>query len=344
MPGPHRLTVREIAVLVGGQVEGPADSALAGIAPLDRAGPTDLSFLASGRYLQYFQRTSAGAVLLSPEFRTVRGGPASRILVEDPHRALARLVPEWFGTPEMAWGVHASAQVARGARWQGRVAIGPGACIGTAVELGADCRVDAFAMIGNRCRLGDGCHIESHATLEDGTELGRGVRVRRGARVGGPGFGFIQIHESHERIPPVGRCVLHDGVEIGANSTLDRGSVSDTVIGAGTKIDSLVHIGHNVRIGSRCLIMAQVGIAGSTIVEDDVILAGQAGLAGHLRVGARARVGAQAGVIGDVAAGETVSGYPARPHREVLRQVAALKRLAPLVKHLEEVPRRDVGR
>jgi UDP-3-O-[3-hydroxymyristoyl] glucosamine N-acyltransferase len=343
MPAPHRLTVREIATLVGGQVEGPADAALTGIAPLDRAGPADLSFLASGRYLQYFQHTSAGAVLLGPEFRTVRGGPASRILVEDPHAALARLVPEWFGAPSATWAVHASARLGRGTRWRGRVAIGTGVQIGTGVELGANCRVDAFATIGDGCRLGDDCHVESHATLEDGTELGRGVRIRRGARVGGPGFGFVPRSGAHERIPPVGRCILHDGVEIGANSTVDRGSVGDTVIGPGTKVDSLVHVGHNVRIGAHCLVMAQVGIAGSTVVEDDVVLAGQAGLAGHLRVGAGARVGAQAGVIGNVAAGDSVSGYPARPHREVLRQAAALKRLAPLVTHLEELARRHDG-
>jgi UDP-3-O-[3-hydroxymyristoyl] glucosamine N-acyltransferase len=170
------------------------------------------------------------------------------------------------------------------------------------------------------------------------------VLVRTGARVGGPGFGFSAVSGGgYQRVPHPGRCRVSDDVEIGRNSTVDRGSVGETVIGPGTKIDALVHVGHNVRIGARCLIMAQTGIAGSTVVEDEVVLGGQAGLAGHLRVGAGARIAAQAGVIGDVTPGSTVSGYPARAHREVLRQAAALKRLTPLVTRLEEVAR-DHGR
>ncbi|MDQ4079460.1 MAG: UDP-3-O-(3-hydroxymyristoyl)glucosamine N-acyltransferase, partial [Gemmatimonadota bacterium] len=146
---------------------------------------------------------------------------------------------------------------------------------------------------------------------------------------------------AHQKIPHVGRCIIGDDVEIGANTTIDRGSIDDTVIGPGTKIDNLVHVGHNVRIGSLCLVMAQVGIAGSSHVEDGAILAGQVGLSGHLTVGKGARLGAQAGVFGDVPAGETWSGYPARPHKEALRAYAALFRLSGLMKRLERLVERD---
>ena len=335
------LTAREVASLVGGELVGPGDCRLTGIAPLERARPTDLTFLASGLYLQYFQRTSAGAVLLTPEFRDLSGGPATRIMVSDAHRAIAQVMREIHPDSTPDWGLDPSARVERGARWTGRIALGPGAVLGAGALLGADCVIGPFATIGDHCRLGDGCRVEGHAVVYGHTVLGRAVVVRSGARVGGQGFGFVEGPGGHERIPHTGECVLEDDVDVGANSTIDRGSVSQTLIGIGTKIDSQVHVGHNVRIGARCLVMAQVGIGGSTDIDSDVVLAGQAGLAGHLRVGTRARIAAQAGVIGDVEPGATVSGYPARSHREVLRQVAALKRLTPLVATLEQLSQPD---
>jgi UDP-3-O-[3-hydroxymyristoyl] glucosamine N-acyltransferase len=165
------------------------------------------------------------------------------------------------------------------------------------------------------------------------------VRLEAGARVGLDGFAFEATPAGPARIPHLGTCHIGDDVEIGANSTVDRGSVGTTRIGAGTKLDNLVHVGHNVRIGARCLVMAQTGMAGAVTVGDDVMIAGQAGLADHLSVGDRARIAAQSGVIGDVPPGAVVSGYPARDHRQVLRQTAALRRLTPLVPTLERLAR-----
>ncbi|MBI4502846.1 MAG: UDP-3-O-(3-hydroxymyristoyl)glucosamine N-acyltransferase [Gemmatimonadetes bacterium] len=341
MERPRGLTAREIASLVGGELEGPADIRLAGVAPLDRARPGEVSLLASGRYLPYFQHTSAGAVLLSPGFRTVSGGPATRIVVEDPRLAIQRLLHEMYPPEPERWGIAPTARVGIGTRWSGRVALGPGAVLGSGASLGLDCVIGPHVVIGDRARLGDRCRIGPHALLAPDTVLGHQVVIKAGARIGGPGFGYVSPSERHEYVEHVGRCVLEDDVEVGANSTIDRGSVGDTVVAAGTKIDNLVHIGHNVRIGKRCLIMAQVGVAGSTDVADDVVLAGQAGLADHLSVGAGARVGAQSGVIGDIPSGTSVSGYPARPHRDVLRQIAALRRLTPLVNRLEQLASRD---
>jgi UDP-3-O-[3-hydroxymyristoyl] glucosamine N-acyltransferase len=197
--------------------------------------------------------------------------------------------------------------------------------------------VDAQAVIGDGVRIGTDSHIYPSVTAYSGTTIGQRVIVHAGARLGSDGFGYVFRGNRHEKIPHVGRCVIEDDVEIGANTTIDRGSIDDTVIGAGTKIDNLVHVAHNCRIGRLCLIMAQVGIAGSVRVEDGCVIAGQVGLSGHHTIGKGATLGAQAGVFGDIPAGETWSGYPARPHKESLRAHAALFRLAPLIRQLEKL-------
>ncbi len=337
----RRLTAGQVAELVGGELIGNEEVVIAGVAPLDRAGPGDLSFLASAKYLPAFRESRAGVVLVAPEFRGEVSGPVTRIEVPSPHHALALVLPVLTPAALSAWGVHPTATVGVGTHWTGRIAIGLGVVVGRDVQFGADCVLNCYAVIGDGARLGDGCRIDSHAVVEGGAELANRVVLHAGALVGTPGYGYVEGEAGHERIAQVGACRLGDDVEIGANTTVDRGGVGDTVIGAGTKIDNLVQIAHNVRIGRRCLILAQVGIAGSTTVEDDVVLAGQAGLAGHLTVGRAARVAAQSGVIGDISPEATVSGYPARNHRDVLRNAAALKRLAPLVSRLEALTRTD---
>jgi UDP-3-O-[3-hydroxymyristoyl] glucosamine N-acyltransferase len=209
--------------------------------------------------------------------------------------------------------------------------------LGHDVRLGSDCRIGPFTIIESGAVLGDRCVIGANALVCSAARLGDEVVLQAGVRVGTSGYAFTPDQDGHTRLQHVGGCIIGDAVEVGANTTIDRGSLGDTVVGHGTKIDNLVQIAHNVKIGERCLVMAQVGLAGSTVVEDEVILAGQAGLAGHLTVGRGARIAAQAGVIGDVAAGATVSGYPARPHREVLRQAAAVRKLAKLTPFLERI-------
>jgi len=199
-------------------------------------------------------------------------------------------------------------------------------------------------VVGDGVEIGDDCELYESVTCYPGTQLGDRVRVHAGVRLGSDGFGYVFRNNAHEKIPHVGRCIVEHDVEIGANSTVDRGSIDDTVIGAGTKIDNLVQVGHNVRIGRLCLIMSQVGVAGSVRVGDGAILAGQVGVSGHLSIGAGARLAAQAGVIGNVPAGQTWSGYPARPHREALRAQAALFRLSSLLRALERLVKASAGR
>jgi UDP-3-O-[3-hydroxymyristoyl] glucosamine N-acyltransferase len=334
------LTADQVARLVGGELIGPGAVRLTAVAPLESAGPGELAFVESSRYLPYLARSCAGAVLLPPAFRGAPHGPATRIVVPDPRAAVRTVLVALFPPPEPAWGIHPTARLGRGVQWEGRIAVGSHAILETGARLGAHCVIAAHAVIGARARLGDACRVGEHAVIHEEARLGDRVAVHAGARVGGEGFGFVSGAQGTQRLPQVGRCEIDD-VEIGANTTIDRGGVGNTYIGPGTKIDNLVHIAHNVHVGARCLIMAQVGIAGSVVVEQDVVLAGQAGLADHLTVHRGARVAAQSGVIGDIAPGETVSGYPARSHRDVLRQTAAVRRLTPLVQRLERIAHHD---
>ena len=211
------------------------------------------------------------------------------------------------------------------------------AVIGESVVVGDGCWIGAGAVVEAGGVLGTHVRLHPNVVVYPGVELGDRVVLHAGARVGREGFGFLPTPQGPRRIPHLGRCVLEADVEVGANSCVDRGSVDDTVIGAGTKLDNLVHVAHNVRIGRLCFLAAQVGIAGSTRIEDGVQLGGQVGISGHVTIGARASVAAQAGVIGDVPPGETWSGYPARPHREQLRAQGALARLARVIRPLERL-------
>jgi len=338
--GGHRplpITTGRLAELVGGELIGEPNIEIAGVAPPNRARPGDLALLTSRQYLADLSETRASAVLVSTALAGMTSVDVPRIVVADPQLALLRTLQTLYPDPQPAWGVDATAQIGQGTRWGGRIAVGPYATVGRHVRCGDGCRIGPHAVVEDGVTLGAGCTVEAHAVVHAGVTLGARVRVRTGARVGGTGFGFAMTDQGVERVPQVGGCRVSDDVEIGANSTVDRGTLGDTEIGEGTKIDNLVQVAHNVRIGARCVVMAQVGIAGSVVVEDDVLLAGQAGLADHLRVGAGARVAAQSGIIGDIPAGATVSGYPARNHRSVLRQTAALERLTHIVGRLERL-------
>jgi UDP-3-O-[3-hydroxymyristoyl] glucosamine N-acyltransferase len=278
-------------------------------------------------------------VLVKPEFAAAEGGPATRVVVPEPQAALLVVLPVLY--PQAVWepGVHPTAVVGRGATWEEPVEIGARAVLGAGVRLGRNVRVGPGCVLGDGVAVGDDTQLFPGVTCYAGTALGKRVIIHAGAVLGSDGFGYLpgQEGEGHRKIPHVGRCLIGDDVEIGANTCIDRGSVDDTVIGSGTKIDNLVHIAHNVRIGARCLIMAEAGIAGSVQVEDDVIIAGQAGVRDHITIGRGARLLVQSGIIADIAAGATVSGYPARSHREYLRAQAALYRLTRIVDELEEL-------
>jgi UDP-3-O-[3-hydroxymyristoyl] glucosamine N-acyltransferase len=217
------------------------------------------------------------------------------------------------------------------------VRLGPFVVLGQGVRLGDRCQVAEGVSLGDRVSVGEDTVIGARVVCYPGSTIGSRVVLKAGAVIGGDGFGYLSSPAGHTRIPHVGGCILEDEVEIGSNSCVDRGSIDDTVVGRGTKLDNLVHVGHNVRLGERCLVMAGVGIAGSTRIGNDVILAGHVGVTDHLVIGDRARVAAKSAVFGDIPAGASFSGHPARPHRQFLRAQAALYRVAPIITELERL-------
>jgi UDP-3-O-[3-hydroxymyristoyl] glucosamine N-acyltransferase len=334
---PPCLTAQAVADLVGGRLRGDGATPLSSVGPLDRAGPETLSFLVSPKFLPYFRSSSAGAVLITEALADEAAGPATRIIVRDPHQALLKAVPALQPRSAAVAGIDPTARLGEGVALGEAVSIGVGAIVGRRVRLGARTRVGPGAVIEDDVVIGDDCLIGVRVVCHSGTRIGDRVILKAGAVIGGEGFGYASTADGHMRIQHVGSCILEDEVEIGSNTCVDRGSVDDTVIGRGTKIDNLVQIAHNVRIGAHCLIMAGSGIAGSVRIGAGVVVAGAVGIANGVQIGAGARIAAKSGVFGDIPGGETWGGYPARPHRTFLRAQAALHRLAPLASALESL-------
>ncbi|NNG15163.1 MAG: UDP-3-O-(3-hydroxymyristoyl)glucosamine N-acyltransferase [Gemmatimonadales bacterium] len=333
------LTAQAVADLVGGRLLGEGETLLTGVGPIDRAGAGSLTFLSSAKYLPEFRASQAAAVLVTQELAAEPLGPRTRIVVDDPHRALREALLALAPEPVPRAGVHPTALIGRGASLGPDVTIGPHALLGEHVRVGARSRLGAGVVLEAGVTVGEDTVLDHHAVCYRGTTIGDRVIIKAGVVLGGPGFGYVPSQEGHLRMPHVGRCIIEDEVEIGSNSCVDRGSIDDTVIGRGSKIDNLVHIAHNVRIGQRCLFMSGVGVAGSVTIGDDAILAGQAGVVHHVAIGSGARVASQAGVTGDLPDQATVSGFPARPHREFMRGQAAMYRLGAILREIETLVR-----
>jgi UDP-3-O-[3-hydroxymyristoyl] glucosamine N-acyltransferase len=332
----REITASEARSLVDGELKGEEDRVVQRVAPIDKAGPEALSFVASPKYLAYLQATRAGVVLVKPEWLESVPAGTTAIVVGDPHAALQRLLTELYPAEVRRPGIHETAIVAESARVSPDAAIGPYAIIGEESVVGRSA-VGAHVVIGARCTIGDEAILHPHAALYDAVVVGDRAIIHSGARLGRPGFGYVWRDGGHRKVPQVGGCIIEEDVEVGANVTIDRGSVGDTVVGAGTKIDNLVHLGHNVQLGRHVMLVSQVGIAGSTSVGDGAVLAGQVGVGGHLSIGAGATVGGQGGVISDVPPGATYSGYPARPHREALRAQAGMFKLPDIIRRLRRI-------
>lgn len=335
--GVRTLTASAISDLIKGELHGDGEALVSAVAPLDRAGKEHVSFLANARYSTLAAETKAGVVLVSKELEDSVLNVPVRIVVAKPNEAVLALLPLLYPEKTRTASIHASAVVRRGARLGKDVVVDEYVIVGEGAEIGDGVHIGSHSVIGDNVVVGSGSRIFPHVTLYSGAQLGERVILHSGVRIANDGFGYVQRGGAHYKIPHVGRCIIGDDVEIGANTTIDRGSVDDTVVGAGTKIDNLVQIGHNCRIGRSCLIMSQAGISGSVRIEDGCIIAGQAGLGGHITIGKGARVAGQSGVFGDIPAGESWSGYPARPHKESLRTTGALFKLAGMLKRIEKL-------
>jgi UDP-3-O-[3-hydroxymyristoyl] glucosamine N-acyltransferase len=297
--------------------------------------------MSNRRYLPVLETSGAGALLgARPLVTLLRQDPRPRIVVDDPHRALITLVDLFRPAVPVEAEVHPTAVLGRHVRLGEKVRIGPYAVIEEGVRIGDGTSVGAHVVLGTGARIGRNTILHPHVVLYPGTVVGSGVILHSGVRVGVDGFGYVAVDGGVRKVPQIGGCVIEDDVEIGANATVDRGSIGETRLGAGSKLDNLVHIGHNVTLGKMALFTAQVGVAGSTHVGAGVQAGGQSGIAGHITVGDGAQIAAQAGVIGDVDPGTTVMGFPARPRAEFLRGTAAQLRLPQLISRVRRLESR----
>lgn len=317
--GPFSLA--HLAEIAGAELRGgpaAADREIADVAPLEAAGPDDIGFLDNRRYVSVFERSAAGACLVAAELADRAPEGMALLVTPKPYEGYARVAATFYPQSATEPGRHPTAVVAETARIGDGTWIGPGVVVGERVEIGRDCHIAANAVIADGVVVGDASRIGANAFLTH-CIVGQRCHLHAGVCIGNRGFGFAMEAEGFTDVPQLGRVLIEDDVEVGANSTIDRGAGPDTVIGAGSKIDNLIQIGHNVRLGRGCVLVAQSGVAGSTKLEDHVLVAAQAGLAGHLTIGKGARIAAKSGVMRDIPPGQAVGGIPALPLKEFFR-------------------------
>jgi UDP-3-O-[3-hydroxymyristoyl] glucosamine N-acyltransferase len=323
-----------VAQAVGGVLRGRGDRLLSAIRTLDEAGEEDLSFLASARYRERARASRAGSILC-----TAADGldGRDRIEVEDPYYALSQALRIFHPEPPPPAGIDPRAAIAADAVLGTGVSVGPFAVVGARCRIGQDAVIGPGAVVGDDVEIGAGTTLHAHAVVYRGCRLGARVVLHAGAVIGADGFGYAFHQGVHHKVPQVGDVVIEDDVEVGAGATIDRGALGSTVIGAGSKIDNLVMVAHNVVIGPGSILVAQSGVAGSTHLGKGVVIAGQAGVAGHLLVGDGARVAAKSAVLQDLAAGVTAAGIPAMPLPVWRRAQAAFARLPEILQRLRRL-------
>ncbi len=331
------LTVTELAVYLGGVVQGDGTVMISGLGALETAGPDTLTFLANPKYASKVAETSAGAVLIAP------GGERygrTAIEVANPYLGFAKLLTLFYTEPHKAMGVMPAAIVSESASIGEAASIYPGACIGKNVVVGKRTVIYSGAVLYDNVIIGEDCTIHSNAVVRERCRIGNRCIIQPGAVIGSDGFGYAPDGNGYYRIPQIGIVVLEDDVEIGANSCIDRAAIEVTRICRGTKLDNLVQIAHNCQIGEDCMIVSQVGISGSAKIGNHVTLAGQVGVAGHLTIGDNVLVGAQSGVPSSLPANAAYSGTPTMPHREWLKSSMVVPRLPELKKTVSALEKR----
>ena len=334
------MRVRDLAGFLGATYEGDGEKEIGGVADLESAGASELSFVGNRKAEAAAQRSAAGCLIVAPDFDNSVSRPVIR--VADPRLAFARSVRALCPRREASAGVHATAVVARDAVIGKNVAIGAHAVIGAESHIGEGCRIAAGCVIGSRVGLGDNSVLHANVTIYDDVEIGLRAILHSGCVIGADGFGFVLAGDHYEKFPQVGRVVIGDDVEVGANSCIDRAALGVTWIGDGVKLDNMVHVGHNCRIGRHVVVAAQTGFSGGVVVEDYAVIGGQVGIGDKARIESRAVLGSGCGVLTSkiIRAGQVVWGTPARPLREYLEMLANLGRLPELREEVANIKQR----
>lgn len=334
------MRVRELAEWLGGTFEGDGEKELSGVAPLETAGAADVSFVGNRKAALQAESSAAGCLIVPMEWPS----PSSRTVIRagEPRTAFARAMNRFYPTAELKPGVHASAVVGNDVEMGALVHIGAHAVVGDGTRIGVATSIGAGCIVGKRVALGEGCVLHPNVTVYDNVDIGRGSVLHSGCVIGADGFGYVMEHGRWHKFPQVGRVEIADFVEIGANSCVDRAALGVTSIGEGTKLDNMVHVGHNCRIGKHVVVAAQTGFSGGVVVEDYAVIGGQVGIGDKARIETRAVLGSGCGVLSSkiVRSGETVWGTPARPLKQHLEQLANLARLPGLRREVGELKRR----
>jgi UDP-3-O-[3-hydroxymyristoyl] glucosamine N-acyltransferase len=329
-------TLGELAVFLGGELKGPADLPIEGIARLDEATPREITFITQRRFARQVDQSRAAAFIVSQEDA---GLPRPLIIVPHPYLAYAR-VAALFAPPLWRWpGISELACLGRGVGLGQEVSIAPLVFIGTGVRLADRVTIMPGCVLGDEVQIGADTVIYPNVTIRERCTLGERCIIHSGTVIGSDGFGFVPGATGHVKIPQLGTVIIADDVEIGANCTIDRGALGATRVGRGVKMDNLVHLAHNVEVGEYSFLVAQVGVSGSTKLGKRVALAGQVGVTGHIELGDGVQVGAQSGVHHSVPAGQTVSGTPIRPQREWLQIMGHLPKLPDIYQRLKQLER-----
>jgi len=323
------LALGELARLCSAELGESADpnQLFSDVAPLETAGPDHVSFLDNRKYIKAFKESMAGACIVHPDLVALAPQGMQLLISRYPYKAYALVAQAFYPNPPVQPGIAQTAAIDASAVIGEAVRIEAGAVIGPKAEIGRGSLIGPNAVIGAAVTIGEESIIDANATLSH-CQIGARVHIYPGACIGQRGFGFAIDPAGHVKVPQLGRVIIEDDVEVGANTTIDRGTGPDTVIGAGSMIDNLVQIGHNVRLGKGCVIAAQVGMSGSAVLGDLVIMGGQGGIAGHLKIGSGVQIAAQSGILKDIEPGEKVMGTPAKPLKQFFREVAILGRLA----------------
>jgi len=333
------LKLSDVAARLGCRLEGDGSVEIVRVAGIQRAEPGDLTFLTNARYGAELATTRASAVIVSSA-AAARSTSAALLICGNPYVAFAHAVGLFAHAVAPPTGIDRLSAVAPDVTLGEGVSIGPFVTVGAGAAIGARTVIYPNVVIGTGVKIGDDCVIHAQVTIRERITVGNRVILHDGVVLGSDGFGFAtETDGTHLKVPQLADVVIEDDVEIGANSTIDRPAIGETRIGAGTKIDNLVHVAHGVAIGRRVLLAAQVGIAGSTTIDDDVMMAGQSGVAGHVRVGRRAKIGAKSAVLQSVDADAFVTGHPAFAHTDWRRASVVFRQLPALKKRLEELER-----
>jgi UDP-3-O-[3-hydroxymyristoyl] glucosamine N-acyltransferase len=328
-----KTTPEEIAALVGGELQGPAGTALSGAMPLAGAGAGDLAFLEKAANAAWTINRPAGCIIAPEDAKAALAARQGAVIyVKDPKQAFAKALLKFEKelNPPPKPCIHPSAVIDKSAKLGADVYVGPHAVVEALAELGDNSIISAGCYVGAETRIGAGSRLYPNVTVRERCVIGKNVILHAGVVIGSDGYGYINVAGAHQKIPQVGRVIIEDNVEIGANSTVDRAALDATIIGTGTKLDNLIHIAHNVRIGKNCLIMAQAGIAGSTAVGNNAIIGGQAGISDHITIGDNAIVMAKTGIMSDLGAGKVVFGHTGRPRMEAMKIEVILSKLPEL--------------